>query len=63
MKNINNPPVGKRGLLPGEAMDYGCDDCPKCQDNWCKVWEVKVDDPHGSSCESGYYFILQARHD
>jgi len=42
-----------------KQVDYGCDDCPKLKNKRCTVWQVKVDDPHNSSCESGYYFLHQ----
>jgi hypothetical protein len=41
------------------STDYGCDNCPMLKNNRCKCWEVKIDDPHNSSCESGAYWINQ----
>ena len=32
--------------------DYGCDDCRMLKGKYCKLWQVKVDDPHNSHCES-----------
>ena len=44
---------------------YGCDDCRMLRrkqnprDKWrCKLWEVDVDDPHNSHCES--FQLVQA---
>lgn len=32
--------------------DYGCDNCRMLKGNHCKLWQVKVTDPHNSHCES-----------
>jgi len=31
---------------------YGCDDCRMLRGNYCKLWEIKIKDPHNSHCES-----------
>jgi len=31
---------------------YGCNDCRMLKGNHCKLWQVKVTDPHNSHCES-----------
>lgn len=31
---------------------YGCDDCRMLKGKYCKLWQVKVADPHNSHCES-----------
>jgi len=40
----------RKAHVPGKS--YGCDDCSYLKGNRCKLWEVKVDDPHNSHCES-----------
>ncbi len=37
------------------AKDYGCDDCRMLKGKHCKLWEVKVPDPHNSHCESIHF--------
>ena len=31
---------------------YGCDDCRMLKGNYCKLWQIKIADPHNSHCES-----------
>ncbi len=31
---------------------YGCDDCSYLKGKRCTLWELKVDNPGGSYCES-----------
>ena len=38
-----------------EQATYGCDDCKYLKIHSCKLWQVKVDDPHNSHCESFAY--------
>ncbi len=33
--------------------DFGCDNCKYLNGHHCKLWQVKVADPHNSHCESG----------
>ncbi len=35
-----------------KGKTYGCDDCAYLKVKRCKLWEVKVDDPENSHCES-----------
>lgn len=35
-----------------KKISYGCDDCSYLNGKRCKLWEIKVNDPHNSHCES-----------
>jgi len=35
-----------------KGQTYGCDDCQYLKGKHCKLWEVKIDEPHNSHCES-----------
>lgn len=35
-----------------KTKTYGCDDCQYLKRKRCQLWEVKVDNPHNSHCES-----------
>ena len=37
--------------------DYGCDDCRMLQGHRCKLWQVKVKDPHDSHCEVVTHYL------
>ena len=36
------------------VKDYGCDDCKFLKGKRCKLWQVRVNYPHESHCESIY---------
>jgi hypothetical protein len=39
-------------MVDKKDTSYGCDDCRMLKGKRCKLWEVKVVDPHNSHCES-----------
>lgn len=43
---------------------FGCDNCTMLTKHRCKLWEVKVNEPHDSSCESGPHMtrVYNERH-
>ena len=48
-------------IAPIAETTYGCDDCPKLKKSHCSVWEIKINDPHNSSCDSIRYWINQSK--
>lgn len=38
----------------GDMDNFGCDNCCYLRLYRCKLWGVKVADPHNSHCESGH---------
>ena len=35
-----------------KVKTYGCDDCPMLRGKRCRLWQIKINDPHNSHCES-----------
>ena len=34
-------------------IDFGCDNCKYLKGKHCKLWQIKIENPHDSHCETG----------
>ena len=59
--NQSNPNTGAMKMETRKVKNpnktYGCDDCKYHRNHHCKLWQIKVNDPHDSHCVSLQYSL------